>query len=1077
MKGLVQATTTADGGEIVTTGRLRADIVSAINTAGGRASSHELEVATGVCQTTIGAAVREFWTEQLHGRWFQCEEGLQVFTSAYLSSLALEAGTAAAERGRVSLKELAPILKLPVEFTGTLVSEWMHDPGSHLMTARKLKLVSGALVTEAYEKTKRAELCSICGAATEPRSVEELMEDCDLLHPEEEEMALELLTGLTESGELEGSLAGGARGAQAYVPDSFVAAQHEAAHAFFSANDYLDHATASGLQVRKLHAFVRDRHPDAVLLEKVVVSSAVVERLQAVADGAVAEASWFEAWAVVPTVLSDADAAHLVGMCAACKRSDGDPLKVLQLGVYGVSATFVQGIIAQFREEAASESSSTAPSGGSWGGEGHPARASASGGSSRKGGGKNRKRGGSRKPGGDVDLAAEREAERFVRRCRPELEDFARLVTALGAHVAPALREAREEVVRRANQRSSADSFHERADAFETAFETSYFDFQLRCRGVQALRNSLRQQQQQQQRSVPRHPDGGDGPPVSGKDGCESEGLAEEYLLRTLGAQLAELVTARECEKLGIPFASQDGGACRRPEERMPFISKAACSALAEVLSGDVAGSLVRLWQAATAGCQLSDFCETLEDQVFPVCNLVGRRLDKRQERLMVEDRQRETKASLFRSVSERDVFHFAALVVFQSVTGATPLLPTPGLPQPTQEGGHDSSQQQQQQQPWAGVLLDAVRGHVSSETEECLSGLQRELQASEAVATWADAGESGRGAAEDSSVGNNDGVVRVKAEKARDKDATAGLFLVASVHGFIASSCARSALRASSTRGNGFLAVGTQEAYGRVTESRNHARGVRPLSMTKPNFTKTLGTVLIVGSTIGVSAIPFLSLGPQQQALRLYALSTKTVTLPKEIPVFFLRDESGAVHVENGEGLFFMSPGDAKEKLQDLKGAEGTKVAATTLDDVWYPLIKKKGLNKNSVAAGASGLSDLSARYRIIPRSNQVAQALETQGWNAVADAGGVPVWAAETLAFRGTGNKMKLPLFTNVDDLMTSWDRLETEGGSEAKSPTIQVSSIGAIIDMMQRGGGDQRNLEFFADMDAIEQAEKLL
>ncbi|CAB1105496.1 unnamed protein product [Ectocarpus sp. CCAP 1310/34] len=765
MKGLVEATTTADGGEIVTTGRLRADIVSVVNTAGGRASSHELE---------------------LHGRWFQCEEGLEVFSSAYLSSLALEAGTAVAERGRISVQELAPILKLPVEFTRTLVSEWMHDPGSHLMTARKLKLVSGALVTEAYETTKRAELCSICCAATEPRSVEELMQDCALLHPEEEEMALELLTELTKSGQLEGSLAGGARGAQVYVPGSFVAAQHEAAHAFFSANGYLDHATASALQVRKLHAFVRDRHPDAVLLEKVVVSSAVVERLQAVADGAVAEASWFEAWAVVPTVLSDADAAHLVGMCAACKRSDGDPLKVLQLGVYGVSATFVQGIIAQFREEAASESSSTTASGGAWGGEGHPARASASGGSSRKGGGKNHKRGASRKAGGDVsvDLAAEREAERFVRRCRPELKDFPHLVAALGAHVAPALREAREDVVRRANQRSSADSFHERADAFETAFETSYFDFQLRCRGVQALRNSLRQQQQQQQqqqkRNVPSHPGDEDGPPVSGKDGCRSGERAEKYLLRTLGAQLAELVTTRECEKLGIPFASQDGGACRRPEERMPFISEAASSALAEVLSRDVAESLVRLWQAATAGCQLSDFCETLEEQVFPVCNLVGRRLDKRQERRLVEDRQRETKASLFRSVSERDVFHFAALVVFQSVTGATPLLPPPGPRPPAQEGGHDSSQQQQQ--PWAAVLLDAVRGHVSSEAEECLSDLQREIQASEAVAISADAGESGRGAEEDSSVGNNDGVVCVKAGKAGGKDAAAGVRLMESV-------------------------------------------------------------------------------------------------------------------------------------------------------------------------------------------------------------------------------------------------------------------------------------------------------
>lgn len=74
-----------------------------------------VQVATGVCQTTIRAAVRDFWTEQLHGRWFQCEEVLQVFTSACLASLALEAGAAAAERGRVTPKELASIFKLPVE--------------------------------------------------------------------------------------------------------------------------------------------------------------------------------------------------------------------------------------------------------------------------------------------------------------------------------------------------------------------------------------------------------------------------------------------------------------------------------------------------------------------------------------------------------------------------------------------------------------------------------------------------------------------------------------------------------------------------------------------------------------------------------------------------------------------------------------------------------------------------------------------------------------------------------------------------------------------------------------------------
>lgn len=54
----------------------------------------------------------------------------------------------------------------------------------------------------------------------------------------------------SQSGELKGSLTVGA-GARAYtfMPDSFVEAQHGAAHAFFSANGYLDHATASELQV------------------------------------------------------------------------------------------------------------------------------------------------------------------------------------------------------------------------------------------------------------------------------------------------------------------------------------------------------------------------------------------------------------------------------------------------------------------------------------------------------------------------------------------------------------------------------------------------------------------------------------------------------------------------------------------------------------------------------------------------------------------------------------------------------------------------------------------------------------
>lgn len=49
------------------------------------------------------------------------------------------------------------------------------------------------------------------------------------------------------------------------------------------------------------------------------------------------------------------------------------------------------------------------------------------------------------------------------------------------------------------------------------------------------------------------------------------------------------------------------------------------------------------------------------------------------------------------------------------------------------------------------------------------------------------------------------------------------------------------------------------------------------------------------------------------------------------KVPIFFLKDEGGAVHIEGGEGLFFMSPGDAKAKLQELKEGDRIKVEPST--------------------------------------------------------------------------------------------------------------------------------------------------
>lgn len=72
-------------------------------------------------------------------------------------------------------------------------------------------------------------------------------------------------------------------------------------------------------------------------------------------------------------------------------------------------------------------------------------------------------------------------------------------------------------------------------------------------------------------------------------------------------------------------------------------------------------------------------------------------------------------------TLAERDVLHFATLLVFQSVTGGVPFLPQPASQPLKVEGDREEL--------WSRELLSAVRGDISAEAEQCLLNLQREIQ------------------------------------------------------------------------------------------------------------------------------------------------------------------------------------------------------------------------------------------------------------------------------------------------------------------------------------------------------------
>ena len=69
----------------------------------------------------------------------------------------------------------------------------------------------------------------------------------------------------------------------------------------------------------------------------------------------------------------------------------------------------------------------------------------------------------------------------------------------------------------------------------------------------------------------------------------------------------------------------------------------------------------------------------------------------------------------------DQDVLHYATLLEFQNATGGYIFLPQP-LPQPLEV-------RQDREEFWSRELLNAIRGDISSEAEQCLGNLQREME------------------------------------------------------------------------------------------------------------------------------------------------------------------------------------------------------------------------------------------------------------------------------------------------------------------------------------------------------------
>ena len=169
------------------------------------------------------------------------------------------------------------------------------------------------------------------------------------------------------------------------------------------------------------------------------------------------------------------------------------------------------------------------------------------------------------------------------------------------------------------------------------------------------------------------------------------------------------------------------------------------------------------------------------------------------------------------------------------------------------------------------------------------------------------------------------------------------------------------------------------------------------------------------------------------------------------QVPVFYVA-QSGtqSVYLENGVGSIFL---DAQAAQAYSKGRG--QVKATSLADVYYPLIAKKA-KTGTFLDGPAGSSDPTATYVLSPDPELVR----------------VP-----KLAFDRPGG-LVIPFFLSRDDASTSLKRLQEVGKTAAaESEELQVTSLPKLISLWEQGGFEGRSIEIFPRQADIDAATELL
>lgn len=189
------------------------------------------------------------------------------------------------------------------------------------------------------------------------------------------------------------------------------------------------------------------------------------------------------------------------------------------------------------------------------------------------------------------------------------------------------------------------------------------------------------------------------------------------------------------------------------------------------------------------------------------------------------------------------------------------------------------------------------------------------------------------------------------------------------------------------------------------------------------------------------------------------------------QVPLFYAAKENGAVFTEGNVGKFFPERSQAQAYVDSLKGKD-VKLSATTMDQVYYPLIAKQQ-KLGSFIAGVAGVSDPTATYVLEPTADEAKQV--PADW-AQRHENDLPLYRVEGLAFQKPEG-LEIPVFLRKEDALLTYSRLRESKPSLKTDPELQVFSVLDLVKLFSTGGFEGRAVEVYPSMEAVEAARTLI